>query len=133
MKGSVIFTINGEMTGITPAVRNASTKNDLPQFYIMLIGRKIIGCALLLTNDIISRQDLYHRVGCLFVEEAERGRAYGRRLLDHALLQAGQAGFPKAYLTTDHDGYYEKYGWIRMDDGIDLFSVKPSRIYYHET
>lgn len=30
---------------------------------------------------------------------------------------------------TDHDGYYEKYGWQRIEDGIDLFTGQASRIY----
>lgn len=115
------------------AIRHASAGNDLPQFYLMIKSGRIIGCAALLTNDYISRQDLIPWVGCLFVEKNERGKEYGKRLLKHALRKARQAGFSKAYLTTDHDGYYEKYGWIRMDDGIDLFSCQPSRIYYHVT
>jgi len=114
------------------AVRNASTGKALPQFYLMLKSGIIIGCSALLTNDYISRQDLFPWVGCLFVEEKERGKAYGKRLLDYALNQGGLAGFSKAFLTTDLDGYYEKYGWIRMEDGIDLFTCRPSRIYYHE-
>ncbi|RKY51082.1 MAG: hypothetical protein DRP86_02440 [Candidatus Neomarinimicrobiota bacterium] len=35
-------------------------------------------------------------------------------------------------ITMDPDNYYEKYGWIRVENGIDLFSGKPSRIYYQE-
>lgn len=40
-----------------------------------------------------------------------------------------EIGFPIVYLTTDHNGYYERYGWIRIEDGIDLISCKPTRIY----
>jgi len=47
----------------------------------------------------------------------------------HAKEQAAKDGFKEVYLTTDHDGYYEQYGWIRIEDGIDLFSSQPSRIY----
>ncbi|HAW70392.1 MAG TPA: GNAT family N-acetyltransferase, partial [Firmicutes bacterium] len=43
--------------------------------------------------------------------------------------EARNIGFSVIYLTTDHDGYYEKYGWQRIEDGVDLFSGQPSRIY----
>ncbi|HDT12329.1 MAG TPA: GNAT family N-acetyltransferase [Candidatus Marinimicrobia bacterium] len=124
---------NRNYTFYEDAIRNASSGNKLPQFYLMLKSGRIIGCAALLTNDYISRQDLYPWVGCLFVEKNERGNEYGKHLLEHAIQKARLAGFPRAYLTTDHDSYYEKYGWIRIEDGIDLFSSQPSRIYYHET
>jgi GNAT superfamily N-acetyltransferase len=115
------------------AIHNAS-ENDkgLPQFYLLLHDDDIIGCAALIINDFISRHDLYPWVACLYVDEAYRGNQFGSLLLDHAVQCAGNAGFHKVYLTTDLDGYYEKYGWTRMEDGIDLFSGKPSRIYYKE-
>jgi N-acetylglutamate synthase-like GNAT family acetyltransferase len=115
------------------AIRNASeTEMGLPQFYLLLDKGGIIGCAALLTNDFISRHDLYPWVGCLYVDEARRGKAYGRLLLEYAARCAKLAGFNRIYLTTDHDGYYEKYGWTRMEDGIDLFSGESSRIYFLE-
>lgn len=40
-------------------------------------------------------------------------------------------GYGALYLTTDHDGYYEKYGWSRMEDGYNLFGER-SRIYWLE-
>jgi hypothetical protein len=40
--------------------------------------------------------------------------------------------FYKEYFTTNLDGYYEKYGWTRMEDGVDFFSGKPVKIYYKE-
>ena len=44
------------------------------------------------------------------------------------LKEAALAGFSTLYLTTDHDGYYEKYGWTRIEDGYDR-DGEPCRIY----
>jgi len=101
----------------------------LPHFFLLLKESEIIGCAALITNDFISRHDLYPWMACLFVDEKERGKQYGNLLMEHCEREAKEAGFSAVYLNTDHDGYYEKYGWTRIEDGIDLFSGKPSRIY----
>ncbi len=84
----------------------------------------------MITNDFISRYDLYPWVACLYVNKDCRGNQFGSLLLDLAVQCTGNLGFHKVYLTTDLDGYYEKYRWTRMEDGIDLFSGKPSRIDY---
>lgn len=100
----------------------------LPRFYLLLKESEIVGCYALLTNDLISRQDLYPWLGCLFIEESERGQQLGALLLNHGVNEAGKLGYKTVYLTTDHDGYYEKYGWQRMEDGYDFYG-NSSRIY----
>lgn len=104
-------------------------EKPLPQFFLLLKNDVIIGCSALITNDFISRHDLYPWMACLYVAETERGNQYGNLLIEHAEQAAKKAGFTSLYLTTHHDGYYEKYGWKRIEDGIDLFSGEPSRIY----
>jgi predicted N-acetyltransferase YhbS len=103
---------------------------SLPRFFLMLEAAEVIGCYALLTNDLVSRQDLWPWLGCVFIEERCRGRALGARLLAHGLSEAARIGFEKVYLNTDHDGYYEKYGWIRMEDGFNLAGER-GRIYFH--
>jgi N-acetylglutamate synthase-like GNAT family acetyltransferase len=100
----------------------------LPRFYLLLKNGSIIGCYGLVTNDFISRHDLYPWFAALYVEESERGLELGSRLLEHATQEAAKAGFPTLYLTTDHDGYYEKYGWTRIEDGYERDGT-PCRIY----
>lgn len=104
--------------------------NALPRFYLMLAEEAVIGCYALLTNDLISRQDLLPWLACLYVDKAYRGNALGSKLLAHGIEEARRLGFGRVYLTTDHDGYYEKYGWIRMEDGFNLFGEQ-GRIYFH--
>ncbi|MDD4309308.1 MAG: GNAT family N-acetyltransferase [Candidatus Cloacimonetes bacterium] len=113
-------------------IHSSKAGDSLPQFYLILEGERVAGCYALLVNDLISRHDLLPWLGCLFVEPEYRGKKMGSKMLEHGLVMAGRMGFAKAYLTTDHDGYYEKYGWIRMEDGYN-FQGEQGRIFWHTT
>ena len=111
------------------ALRHSSGEDQpLPRFYLLLKDGEPIGCYGLVINDFISRHDLLPWLAALYVAENERGQALGSLLLEHGVREAALAGFSTLYLTTDHDGYYEKYGWTRIEDGYDR-AGEPCRIY----
>lgn len=109
-----------------------STNHSLPRWYFMIKSNEIIGSFSLMTNDFVSRQDLGPYLSNLYVEEEERGKKLGEILLNHARKEAHKLGFQKLYLCTDHENYYEKYGWTHITNGYHTWN-RESKIYAADT
>lgn len=102
--------------------------NPLPQWYLLQHQQQIIGCAGLITNDFISRMDLYPWFCSLYIDAKHRGHGYAALLLDKASLDAKAFGFNSLHLCTDRIGYYERYGFSYIGTGYHPWG-ESSRIY----
>lgn len=109
-------------------VHSITTSSPLPRWYLLLKEDQIIGCAGLITNDFISRMDLYPWLCALFIEENQRGNSYGLMLIEKIKQDSLNAGFRNLYLSTTLNGFYEKYGFRHIGNGYHPWEEE-SKIY----
>lgn len=113
-------------------VNSLSPEKVLPKWYLMLEQDQMIGSYALLTNDIISRQDLIPWFACLFVNPEYRNRNYAGCLLEHGLKEAARKGFTDLYLSSDLEDFYERKGWTYFAEGYGV-SGGSIKIYRKKT
>lgn len=89
-------------------LKNADT---VPQWYMAVLGDKIIGGLGVIENDFHNRKDLTPNVCAVYVEEEYRCHGIAGKLLDLACGDMKEKGISTLYLLTDHTSFYERYGW----------------------
>ena len=111
--------------------RTPGAKNPLPQWYWLQDGERIIGCAGLITNDFISRGELYPWLCALYIDPDYRQQGLARRLIDHIAQHTRELGFDQLHLCTDIEGFYEKAGFVFIGLGYHPWG-ESSRVYTRE-
>jgi GNAT superfamily N-acetyltransferase len=119
---------------VLPVIHESiSPQGSLPLTFLLLKGGALIGFYQLIEHELVAtRKELSPWIAPLFIDQRERGNAFGSLLLEHARKIAGQLGYGKVYLATDHILFYEKYGFREI--GLDNFEWgRPAKIYEHDT
>lgn len=109
-----------------------SGKGPVPQWYVAVENNRIIGGMGVIENDFHDRKDLAPNVCAVYTEEDWRGRGVAGALLNAVCEDMKQRGIDTLYLLTDHDSFYERYGWeflcmVQGDGDPEL-----SRMYVHK-
>ncbi len=86
-------------------------------------------CALTKTSTVF--HDIYTPyIGFVFVGEPYRGRRISEKLCRFAAGHAKAFGFDKVYLYSDLINFYEKYGFIKIDEKEAPWGAKLSVYVY---
>ncbi len=111
------------------SLREEDDKEGISATFFLLVKGEPAG--LVQTNPrefIQKRKDLFPCIGPLFVAKKFRGSSFGEKLLARARWELGRRGYDAAYFTSDHIGFYERYGCREI--GLDLYeNGRPVKIY----
>ena len=100
-------------------------------WYLCFKDNEIIGGLGVIENDFHNRPDLKPNVCAVYVEEKYRGQGIAGKLLNLVVESEKSKGISPLYLLTDHEGFYERYGWkfLCLVQGNDEDHL--SRMYIH--
>lgn len=101
-------------------------------------SEEIIAGAGIIENDFHERTDLTPNLCALYVEEEYRCRGIAGDLLARACEDMAAAGIDTVYLVTEHDSFYERYGWkfigmVKEDVGDPEEDQEYIRMYSRES
>ena len=90
---------------------------------VILIDENIIkGFCTIVKEDCLKDVPYTPFIGFLYIDINERGNRYSKVLIDECSKYAFDLGFKKIYLTSDHIGLYEKYGFIKTGKYISIYN-----------
>ena len=100
-------------------------------WYVCLDGEKIVGGLGVIENDFHDRKDLAPNVCAVYTDEVYRCQGIAGKLLNMVVEDQKAKGISPIYLVTDHDGFYERYGWdflcMAQGDGEE----EMTKVYVH--
>ena len=101
-------------------------------WFLCLDEEKIVAGLGVIENDFHNRKDLSPNICALYVEEEYRLKGIAGHMLDMAVNDLKAKDITPVYLLTDHNSFYERYGWeffcMVQADGEDSMS----RMYIHK-
>lgn len=95
--------------------------------YLLMDGEQIVSFATLTRQDAIRDETMYPWIGFVYTFKAYRGHRYSRQLMAHLESVAAAQGHNAVYVSTDHVGLYEKYGYTYLENRLDYWG-EDSRI-----
>lgn len=87
---------------------------EFPQIYAIKDDGKLVGSFTIKDKDL-EGSDLSPWIACVLVKKELRGKGYGRVVLEN-IKKIIDEKYPKIYLFTSLDGFYEKIGFEYIKD-----------------
>lgn len=104
------------------SMQQALQAKAVPSWYLCYDEKQVVGGIGVIENDFHDRKDLAPNVCAVYVEKAYRGQKIAGLMLQFVCQQMSQAGIDTLYLITDHENFYQRYGWqyygeVKEDSG----------------
>ncbi|MBQ6164657.1 MAG: GNAT family N-acetyltransferase [Clostridia bacterium] len=104
------------------------TVGERSEVLLLTDGDELVSYCTFAEKDDIQPTELTPWIGFVYTFPAHRGRRRAGLLIDEVERRAKRENIPAVYLSTNHVGLYEKYGF-RYETMMTDFEGNPSRIY----
>ena len=104
LKSNTLKTLVGEKTNL----------------FLLVDGKALISFCTLAEKDDVQPTELTPWIGWVYTFPEHRGHRYAEKLLAHAENAAKQEGAKSTYVSTNHTGLYEKYGYTFLCTATDV-------------
>ena len=108
--------------------RLQTTLGGWAKLYLLVDGNAIVSIVVLSAQDCIDDPNIMPWLGFFHTAPQYRGKRHGKKLIDYVCEVAREEGYKTIYLATDHVGLYEKYGFVYLENRIDVYGEN-SRVY----
>lgn len=92
-----------------------NTFTDWERVIVALHENNIAGYCTVTKNDCIPNVPYTPYIGYLFVDEKYRGQRLSQEIISYAMSYLLTLGFQQVFLVSDHENFYEKYGFKVID------------------
>ena len=117
---------------LTEGNRFYETLGGTSNLLLLTEGDELISFCTLAEKDEIQDTEFTPWIGFVYTFPEHRGHRCFGILLEEAKRLAREAGFEKIYLSTDHVGLYEKYGFEYAGTAVTVYGDR-TRCYIADT
>ena len=110
-------------------LRNSLHESGIPQTFGLYRNDELIGMFQIIYGDLFCRPDINPWLANAYVDEAYRGRGFGRFMLSTATAAAQATDTNKLFLYTTHTGLYETLGWEFVEELDTFLNPRIQRLY----
>lgn len=94
-------------------------------------GDKLVSYLTFALRDCIDDKTMYPWIGFVYTFHEYRGHRYAGQLMERCHDIARENNVESVYISTDHVGLYEKYGYSYLENRTDIYG-NDSKIYVNK-
>lgn len=110
----------GASQALLKMLRHGEVKADTDrEVYFLYDHGEILGHACLVARDYLERPQYGPWLSMLYIKPERRGEGWSRQFVAFLEEELWQKGYKKAYIATQHQGLYERFGYQLLEEAKD--------------
>lgn len=89
---------------------------DWESAFAAIVDQRIVGFCTFMKTDYYPDNKYFPWISTIFVDEEYRGKRISQRMIETVVAYAKSFQFSHVYIPSDMIGFYEKYGFEKIDE-----------------